>query len=116
MNEQQFQEIFKNQISLCEKTLLKKGSEYAYDADRLHNFKVAAALQGETQAQALGGMLSKHIVSIFDMIRDGKSYSIEMWDEKIGDAMNYLILLKAILIEGEALYLQSTKNIKEQNA
>lgn len=101
MNEQQFQKIFNDQISLCETTLLKKGSEYAYDTDRLHNFKVAAVLQGETQAQALGGMLSKHIVSIFDMIGDDELYSMEMWNEKIGDAINYLILLKAILIENQ---------------
>lgn len=110
MNEQQFQEILKAQMTLCEKTLSKKGAEYAYDADRLHNFKVAAALQGESQAQALGGMLSKHIVSIFDMIREDTYYSLEMWDEKIGDAMNYLILLKAIIIENQ------TNTVRKQNA
>lgn len=99
MKEKEFQSIFNDQVTYCEQMLFRKGLEYAIENDRLHNFKVAAALQGETQIQALGGMMAKHIVSIYDMIGSNKTYSTEMWDEKIGDAINYLILLKAILIE-----------------
>lgn len=99
MKEKEFQSIFNDQVTYCERMLFRKGLEYAMENDRLHNFKVAAALQGETQIQALGGMMAKHIVSIYDMIGSNKTYSTEMWDEKIGDAINYLILLKAILIE-----------------
>jgi hypothetical protein len=99
MNEKEFQEIFRAQIDACHKTLFRKGVEYATDIDRLHNFKVAAALQGESSQEALAGMLAKHIVSIFDMVKALDPYPMDMWDEKIGDAINYLILLKAILME-----------------
>jgi len=99
MKEKEFQSIFNDQVTYSERMLFRKGLEYSTEDDRLHNFKVAAALQGETQIQALGGMMAKHIVSIYDMIGSNKTYSTEMWDEKIGDAINYLVLLKAILIE-----------------
>lgn len=110
MNQAEFEKIFRDQVALCETTLVRKGSEYAKDADRLHNFKVAAALQGENASQALGGMLAKHIVSIYDVIQSGQPVSLEYWDEKIGDAMNYLFLLKAIIIEDQTTYL--SKNNK----
>lgn len=76
-----------------------KGGEYATDSDRLHNFKVAAQVQGITKKEALSGMMAKHTVSIYDMIGDGKDHSLEKWDEKILDHINYLILLRAIVIE-----------------
>lgn len=109
MNQQEFEKIFRDQVALCEATLLRKGSEYAKEADRLHNFKVAAALQGENTNQALGGMLAKHIVSIYDVIQSNQPVTLEYWNEKIGDAMNYLFLLKAVIIEESSTYI-STNN------
>ena len=103
MDNDQFTAIFKEQVDLCAATLIRKGEEYASDLDRLHNFKVAAALQGESQMQALGGMLAKHVVSIFDLIQAGKPASLDLWNEKIGDAMNYLFLLKACVLEEQAI-------------
>jgi hypothetical protein len=56
-------------------------------------------LKGETPEQALAGMMAKHTVSIYDMCCDGLSHPIEMWDEKITDHINYLILLKTLVEE-----------------
>lgn len=98
MTPEQFQDIFNHVFNRSNRVLFDKAREYAPGEDRLHNFKVAAALQGCTTKQALAGMLSKHIVSIFDMIRDeayGASNPVETWEEKMGDAINYLILLYA---------------------
>jgi len=86
-------------LNHCEATLKRKADEYAVAADRLHNFIVAAGLQGTSPEIALGGMLAKHIVSIYDMINSKGAYVQEIWDEKIGDAINYLILLRAIVSE-----------------
>lgn len=75
--------------------------EYATD-DRLHNFKIAGELQKCTAVKALGGMMAKHTVSVYDLIDDyeqGKAISKEMWAEKIGDSINYLLLLTAMLEE-----------------
>jgi len=95
----EFDEIVKNRLKLIKEILLKKRAEYAPGGkDRLHNFKRAAAMLGTTQEQALVGMWAKHVVSILD-ICDGQPAGREMIDEKIGDAINYLILLEAALKE-----------------
>jgi hypothetical protein len=103
MLQAQFEEVFRAQVALCEGTLFLKGQEYATAGDRLHNFKVAAALQGEQPHQSLGGMLAKHIVSIFDLLESGEDRPMALWDEKIGDAMNYLFLLKALIVESKTI-------------
>lgn len=81
------------------KTLFSKAAEYADDKDRLRNFKLAANLQGVSPRQALGGMLAKHLVSVFDLINDKDPAPQHIWDEKLGDASNYLVLLKALVVE-----------------
>jgi hypothetical protein len=96
----EFRQLLHQEFARCESTLFKKSDEYASDSSALHNFNTAASLTGETPEQALGGMMVKHTVSIFDMIREGaESFTIEQWDEKIGDHVNYLMLLKAIVVE-----------------
>ena len=80
-------------------TLTAKAAEYASDGDRLHNFKVAAATQGITPAKALGGMMCKHTVSVYDMIGTGETYPLPLWEEKIKDSINYLFLLWALVNE-----------------
>ncbi len=97
MNNANFEKILEQQMNQCAKVLIDKAREYATE-DRLHNFKVAANLQGITPKQALAGMMAKHTVSIYDMCRDGE-YDIAVWDEKITDHINYLLLLRALIEE-----------------
>lgn len=94
-----FNESVKLQVKHCLDLLCTKGDEYAPGADRLSAFKKAAGLLGQTQAQAAFGMLVKHLVSVADMIQTGAHYSPERWDEKIGDSINYLLIIRAIVIE-----------------
>ena len=101
MNTNEFEQVVNDQLSQCTDVLIAKAKEYAEDGDRLHNFKVAAALEGVKPRQALAGMMAKHTVSVYDMCMSGKSYSMDMWNEKITDHMNYLLLLKAMLTEEE---------------
>ena len=101
MRTEQFEEVINNRIETCKSVLCSKAEEYATD-DRLHNFKVAGKLQKCTAVKALGGMMAKHTVSVYDLIDDyeqGKAISKEMWTEKIGDSINYLLLLTAMLEE-----------------
>ena len=44
-------------------------------------------------------MLTKHIISIYDMVKTKKDYDIEKWDEKCIDSINYLLLLLALETE-----------------
>lgn len=101
MRTEQFENIINKRIETCKSVLCGKAEEYATD-DRLHNFKVAGELQKCTAVKALGGMMAKHTVSVYDLIDDyeqGKAISKEMWTEKIGDSINYLLLLTALLEE-----------------
>lgn len=103
MNTQQFNEILESTIQKCRDTLKVKSSEYATE-DRLHNFKVAAEIQHCTPVTALAGMMAKHTVSVYDLIQrheQGLDVPMELWDEKIGDSINYLILLMALIRENE---------------
>ena len=98
MNVKEFNEIVSAQIKRSTDVLCVKANEYATE-DRLHNFKVAAALQGISAKQALAGMLAKHTVSVYDLCMSDKPASIEMWEEKITDHINYLLLLRAVIEE-----------------
>lgn len=99
MNSEWFEKVIKEQIKTCEDVLIGKAKEYATDDDRLHNFKNAAGMMSCDPKEALAGMMAKHTISVYDMCRSGKNYPIELWNEKITDHINYLLLLKAIVEE-----------------
>jgi len=103
MKTEDFNRIVEAQLDRCRDTLIVKAQEYSTEEDRLHNFKVAAALQGGSPERALAGMMTKHIVSIFDMCNSDRMYGDYIWNEKIGDAINYLLLLRAIVDENYIL-------------
>jgi hypothetical protein len=98
VNHEVFSKIVKEQQELCNDVLIEKAAEYATE-DRLHNFRVSAALQGCTMRQALAGYMAKHTTSIFDMCFSMEEFSMAKWDEKITDHLNYLLLLKAVVTE-----------------
>jgi hypothetical protein len=98
MVSKKFNEVVEEQLEICKMVLCKKADEYA-TVDRLHNFKVAAALGSGDPIKALSGMMAKHTVSIYDMCGTDENYPIELWNEKITDHINYLLLLKGLLIE-----------------
>lgn len=100
MTSETFERLMEEQFERCEAVLLHKAKEYA-TGDRLHNFRVAADLQGCTEIQALSGMMSKHTVSVYDMCESGRDYPLALWEEKITDSINYLLLLNALVREGE---------------
>lgn len=78
-----------------------KSHEYG-GADPLRNIKSAAALQGVSLKEAVGGSMAKHISSIFHMIPEDEQeprWELEVWEEKITDTINWLILLFACLLE-----------------
>lgn len=101
MTSEAFDAVVEKQYARCCDILCKKSDEYAdkVNDDRLHNFKCAGGYRNKDPKDALWGMATKHFVSISDMCQDGKSHSIDMWDEKITDAINYLFLLKGLVVE-----------------
>ena len=79
-----------------------KGIEYARE-DAFSNFTKAAALLGCSKEQALLGMLTKHFVSVVDVVGDidkgamvPTSESHRLIKEKTGDIIAYCLLLEAM--------------------
>jgi len=99
MNHEEFERVFERQVTQSREALVTKAKEYASDEDRMHNFKKAAALSGGTPEKALWGFLVKHLVSLSDMVESEEFYLADTWDEKVGDSINYLILLRALAID-----------------
>jgi hypothetical protein len=95
-----FNQVVEEQIAKCQGMLVSKREEYVMGTnDVLHNFKQAANLQNCEVRQALGGMMVKHTVSVFDMIEAERTYDMATWAEKITDSINYLLLLRAVLVD-----------------
>lgn len=99
MNLQEFDKVLENRINLIRSVLSSKGKEYSLNNDRLHNFNKAAVILDESREKALMGMAIKHFISILDMINLGKLPDEKVLEEKIGDMINYLILLEASFID-----------------
>lgn len=55
MKHEEFERILCNVLEDSRKVLSAKAKEYASSNDRLHNFKAAAAIDGETPERALWG-------------------------------------------------------------
>lgn len=104
MNNEEFKKVVDGCVAGIEGVLARKSQEYSSKDDKLHNFdKAKELLRCKTKEYALLGMLNKHLVSVIDMIlryeKDGVLPEEKMLDEKIGDSINYLILLKACFVE-----------------
>jgi hypothetical protein len=96
MNTEQFDKVVSNRLDAIKSTLISKAKEYAKgDEDRLHNFNRGAQITGQSREKVLQGFMLKHLVSVFDMIDDPSKATEYMIDEKIGDAISYLVLLEA---------------------
>jgi len=94
-----FDKVLERRLTKIKETLSRKGEEYAKDFNRLHNFDTAARVAGITPEKALEGMWLKHLVSVFDMIDEPENVNDPLLiDEKIGDTINYLVLLEFMLL------------------
>lgn len=99
MKAEDFEIIIEEQIAKCKDILCTKAEEYASNSNRLHNFYVASELQNVSPMRALSGMMAKHTISIYDLCDMDHLASKELWDEKITDSINYLLLLQAVVHE-----------------
>ena len=99
MTHERFKDLFERRFMRSRMVLTNKAIEYSTGADRLHNFKQAANVMRGTQAEACFAFMTKHFVNVTDAVTNNENVSQEWIDEKIGDLVNYVILLEAILTE-----------------
>lgn len=93
-----FNTILDSRLQKIRDVLAVKGEEYASNDDRLHNFKEAAKFLCTTPIKACLTFLTKHLVSVVDLT-ERVAAPYHLVDEKIGDAINYLVLLEALFVE-----------------
>lgn len=99
-----FESYINEMLTYCKELLITKNASYNTNTDPIGNFKKAAILQGISNRQALIGMMDKHVVSIHDMVNrttKGETFTDEVWKEKIGDNINYLLILYAMTKMGD---------------
>ena len=106
MDGPEFEAVVDATLEKVRDLLIRKGAEYVPEGEpsRFHNFEVAAAFNQQLSTEALWGFLTKHLVSLADMVKtESSEASMMKWDEKINDAIVYLLLLKGIVVENEML-------------
>ncbi len=107
MDADNFNRLVVSRLEDCEAVLCKKADEYASARDRLHNFKVAGRILNVSPITALRGMKVKHDVSVSDICNrmdNDPSYvpSKELVAEKLGDTLNYTLLLEGLIEDRRA--------------
>ena len=110
MTATEFERIFEEQVERSRIVLVNKASEYATE-DRLHNFKVGAAITGGTPAQAALGYMAKHLASLQDKVRKNDFHDREDLLEKCQDIINYVVFIWCCGNEEMEKYTQGRDSI-----
>ena len=92
MSNEQFSALVEELRSKSMDTLLKKNANYA-NADRLHNFRLGAAIIGGTPAQAALGYMAKHMASLIDKVQKDDFSDRDDLLEKCQDIINYVCFI-----------------------
>lgn len=105
MQAKQFDKLLAETLESCKDLMVSKGGEYAHGDDRLDNFKRNAVLLGLTPEEVLSIYLGKHMDAIHTYVKDIRLGRDRVRGESIlgrfDDAINYLILGKALVVERE---------------
>jgi cell shape-determining protein MreC len=86
------------------KSLLKKKKEkqkeYNSIENEFNNFEKAIGISfHETREKVLWEYMTKHLQSIKDMVETQESFPEDLVNEKIGDTISYLLILRKMLIK-----------------
>jgi len=103
MNSKEFDKLVNATIDTCKDIMISKGGEYAHGDDRLDNFKRNAQQMGLNPEDVWMVYFRKHLDAITMAVKDIRTGQMRVVSEPIDgrfdDAINYLILGKALFIE-----------------
>ena len=107
MNKETYDKYHRTLLRKASEVRSKKEKEYFSEDDLLANFRVIAGFRNTSIPEAIMNLGSKSIQSISDMVnwkfRDEHAHdeeiTIEQWEEKFVDAINYLVKLYAAIRE-----------------
>lgn len=105
MTREEYNKSIEAQLKRVKETLIKKNKEYSTDNSPLHNFHQSAKLLRTTPKESAFAFMVKHLTSITDMLQSGNDYPMELWEEKLGDAKNYLFLIECLVEEERTMKL-----------
>lgn len=109
MNKDKFNNLVEERVEKIKRILLEKSAEYSSDEDKLKNFKSGSPISGQTPTAYLWSLATKHLECIREMALG--RLDVKYYDEKIGDAINYMILLEGLFkenLEGKIAYERFT--------
>lgn len=99
MNSVDFNRVVEKARARQDSLLKLKGDDYTqHEIDRLSNFKRNAIASGLTTKQVWTVYFLKHIDAIMSYVKTGKEGS-EPITSRLDDAINYLYLLEALIVE-----------------
>lgn len=101
MKQEDFKKILKNRFVKINNTLNKKSDEYV---DKIidnvfSTFERAAEINRNTKERILLGFVVKQLVCVINMVEDKLEPTEYLINEKIGDIINYFIILEAMFID-----------------
>lgn len=113
MTNYNFNKVVEDFLAKTKAVLMKKEDEYSDGAeDRFKFFKSYASIANISPEKALYYCRLKHFTSLNDRILSGKKYSKQLYFDKLGDRVNYLILLYGLL-EDDKMF--SDKAVESDN-
>lgn len=108
MKPERFEEIWIDQVSKEKAMLLERAAAYATGGDRLGNFYEGGQINGNHPLRYGFGLVTKQIVALRDLIvkidadrGEFTDYEFAKFEEYATDIRNYMVLLKALYIEGK---------------
>lgn len=104
MNLENFNQLLEDRFEKTRSILIEKNKEYGLTEDVLHSFRKQADFSlHNTGPSVCWELMVKHLYSVRKMVTDfeatGMPPTEELTNEKIGDTINYLILLEAMFKE-----------------
>lgn len=121
MRTERFNNIIEGIVDRSLAMLSKKNDAYSGNADydekaraqddRLRGVKTLAKISGVGAFAALRGVMAKHTMSVYDLIESadsGEIAALPIWQEKISDHINYLLMLEALVHERMDEYMEKS--------
>lgn len=111
MNKATFDAYYRNLLRKASAKRAEKEAEYFSEDDLISNFRRIAAFRDKETPETIMDLGSKQLQSISDMVNyqfgymplPDESYTLEEWDEKFVDAVNYLLKLYAAIREQQKI-------------
>jgi hypothetical protein len=99
MDKKKLLKHIEHRINKCKDVLSYKNSEYASQQDVMSNFRNAANFLGTTPEKVAFCYMMKHFESIKSILYDNKPVTRKLYEEKMTDLINYLLLIDAMMMD-----------------